>query len=108
MLAGFYANANQSYFDGRLKVQSPQPRADIKIDAGASDNQFSIIYTDKGTGEALEQTWVLTADDTRKAVRMEITDAQGNMTCPLYWRREAAQFRATRSDDAITVKQTAL
>ena len=81
------------------QVQSPQPRADIKIDAGASDNQFSIIYTDKGTGEALEQTWVLTADDTRKAVRMEITDAQGNMTCPLYWRREAAQFRATRSDE---------
>ena len=99
MLAGFYANANQAYFDGRLKVQSPQPRADIKIDAGASDNQFSVIYTDKGTGEALEQTWVLTADDTRKAVRMEITDAQGNMTCPLYWRREAAQFRATRSDE---------
>lgn len=99
MLAGFYANANQSYFDGRLKVRSPQPRADIKIDAGASDNQFSIIYTDKDTGEALEQTWVLTADDTRKAVRMEITDAQGNMACPLYWRREAGQFRATRSDE---------
>ena len=99
MLAGFYANANQAYFDGRLKVQSPQPRADIEINAGASDNQFSIIYTDKGTGEALEQTWVLTADDTRKAVRMEITDAQGNMACPLYWQREAAQFRATRSDE---------
>ena len=98
MLAGFYANANQSYFDGRLNVQSPPPRADIEINAGASDNQFSIIYTDKGTGEALEQTWVLTADDTRKAVRMEITDAQGNMACPLYWYREAAQFRATRSD----------
>ena len=99
MLAGFYANANQSYFDGRLKVQSPQPRADIRINAGASDNQFSIIYTDKGSGEALEQTWVLTADDTRKAVRMEITDAQGNIACPLYWHREAAQFRATRSDE---------
>ena len=99
MLAGFYANANQSYFDGRLKVQSPQPRADIRINAGASDNQFSIIYTDKGSGEALEQTWVLTADDTRKAVRMEITDAQGNTACPLYWHREAAQFRATRSDE---------
>ena len=99
MLAGFYANANQAYFDGRLKVRSPQSRADIKIDAGASDNQFSIIYTDKDTGEALEQTWVLTADDTRKAVRMEITDAQGNIACPLYWHREAAQFRATRSDE---------
>ena len=99
MLAGFYANANQSYFDGRLKVQSPQPRADIEINAGTSNNQFSIIYTDKGTGESLEQTWVLTTDDTRKAVRMEITDAQGNMTCPLYWQREAAQFRATRSDE---------
>ena len=99
MLAGFYANANQSYFDGRLKVQSPQPRADIEINAGTSNNQFSIIYTDKRTGESLEQTWVLTTDDTRKAVRMEITDAQGNMTCPLYWQREAAQFRATRSDE---------
>ena len=99
MLAGFYANANQSYFDGRLKVQSPQPRADIKINAGTSNNQFSIIYTDRGTGEALEQTWVLTTDDTRKAVRMEITDAQGNMACPLYWHREAAQFRATRADE---------
>ena len=99
MLAGFYANANQAYFDGRLKVQSPQPRADIKINAGTSNNQFSIIYTDKGTGEALKQTWVLTTDDTRKAVRMEITDAQGNMACPLYWRREAGQFRATRSDE---------
>ena len=99
MLAGFYANANQSYFDGRLKVQSPQPRADIEINAGTSNNQFSIIYTDKDTGEALEQTWVLTADDIRKAVRMEITDAQGNIACPLYWRREAGQFRATRSDE---------
>ena len=99
MLAGFYTNANQSYFDGRLKVQSPQPRADIEINAGTSNNQFSIIYTDKGTGESLEQTWVLTTDDARKAVRMEITDTQGNMTCPLYWQREAAQFRATRSDE---------
>ena len=99
MLAGFYANANQSYFDGRLKVQSPQARADLQINAGTSNNQFSIIYTDKGADEAVEQTWVLTADDTRKAVRMEITDAQGNIACPLYWHREAAQFRATRGDE---------
>ena len=28
MLAGLYVNANQTYFDGRLKVDNPQSRAD--------------------------------------------------------------------------------
>ena len=27
MLPGFYSNANQAYFDGRRKVNNPQPRS---------------------------------------------------------------------------------
>jgi len=99
MLAGFYANANQAYFDGRLKVDNPQPRADIRINAGDTENQFSVIYTDSSSAQTFEQTWTLTSDDAARAVRMDITDALGVSPCPLYWHREAAQFRATRSDD---------
>lgn len=98
MLAGFYANANQAYFDGRLKVDDPQPRADIRIDAGDAGNEFSVTYTDKAANTTHEQEWVLISDDDAKAVRMEITDASGAAHCPLYWHREAAQFRATSED----------
>ena len=99
MLTGFYANANQTYFDGRLQVEKPQPRADIRIESGGAKNQFKIIYKDRDAAKTLEQIWTLINDDMTSAVRMDITDARGASPCPLYWYREAAQFRAIRSDD---------
>lgn len=99
MLAGLYVNANQTYFDGRLKVDNPQSRADIQIIAGDSPNEFSVIYKNKTADTTIEQEWVLISDDEAGAVRMEITDTGGTSQCPLYWHREAAQFRATVGDD---------
>jgi len=99
MLAGLYVNANQTYFDGRLKVDNPQPRADIQIIAGDSPNEFSVTYKSKTADTTIEQEWVLISDDEAGAVRMEISDIEGTSQCPLYWHREAAQFRATLHDD---------
>ena len=99
MLAGLYVNANQTYFDGRLKVDNPQSRADIQIIAGDSPNEFSVIYKNKTADTTIEQEWVLISDDEAGAVRMEITDTGGTSQCPLYWHREAAQFRAMLGDD---------
>jgi hypothetical protein len=99
MLAGLYVNANQTYFDGRLKVDNPQSRADIEIRAGDASNEFSVIYKNKTADTTIEQAWVLISDDEAGAVRMEITDTGGTSQCPLYWYREAAQFRATLHDD---------
>ena len=45
------------------------------------------------------QRWSLAEDDQRRAVRMDISDADGTPLCPVWWTRDAAQFSAT-SDTA--------
>lgn len=103
MLAGLYVNANQTYFDGRLKVEKPQSRADIEIRPGDASNEFSVTYRNKTADTTIEQEWALISDDKAGAVRMDITDSEGASQCPLYWYREAAQFRAMPDDDCESI-----
>jgi len=93
MLPGFYSNANQAYFDGRRKVDNPQPRHNLLIEA-ASDGFDITLSAPDGTVMS-NQRWSLAEDDQRQAVRMDISDADGTSLCPVWWTRGAAQFSAT-------------
>ncbi len=116
MIAGGFDNANQSYFDSRgqrdvqhrrlhidvSRIAAPAIGPDVFIASGYWDNDESL---DTGS-----QLWVLSADPESKSVRMRawsVGDAlaadamlagripDSTEHCDLYWRREAAQFRAT-------------
>ena len=92
MLPGFYSNANQAYFDGRRKVDSPQPRHNLLIEAAGDGFDITLSAPD-GTVMS-NQRWSLAEDDHRRAVRMDISDADGTPLCPVWWTRDAAQFSA--------------
>ena len=92
MLPGFYSNANQAYFDGRRKVDDPQPRHNLLIEVAGDGFDITLSAPD-GTVMS-SQRWSLAEDDQRRAVRMEISDADGTPLCPVWWSRDAAQFSA--------------
>jgi len=92
MLPGFYSNANQAYFDGRRKVDDPQPRHNLLIEVAGDGFDITLSAPD-GTVMS-NQRWSLAEDDQRRAVRMEISDADGTPLCPVWWSRDAAQFSA--------------
>ena len=93
MLPGFYSNANQAYFDGRRKVDNPQSHHNLLIEA-AGDG-FDITLSEPDGTVLSNQRWSLAEDDQRRAVRMDISDADGTPLCPVWWTRDAAQFSAT-------------
>ena len=93
MLPGFYSNANQAYFDGRRKVGNPQSRHNLLIEAAGDGFDITLSAPD-GTVMS-NQRWSLAEDDQRRAVRMDISDADGTPLCPVWWTRDAAQFSAT-------------
>jgi hypothetical protein len=93
MLPGFYSNANQAYFDGRRKVEWPQSRHNLLIEAAGDGFDITLSAPD-GTVMS-NQRWSLAEDDQRRAVRMDISDADGTPLCPVWWTRDAAQFSAT-------------
>ena len=93
MLPGFYSNANQAYFDGRRKVDNPQPRHNLLIEAAGDGFDITLSAPD-GTVMS-NQRWSLAEDDQRRAVRMDISDAHDTPLCPVWWTRDAAQFSAT-------------
>ena len=93
MLPGFYSNANQAYFDGRRKVDRPQSRHNLLIEAAGDSFDITLSAPD-GTVMS-NQRWSLAEDDQRRAVRMDISDADGTPLCPVWWTRDAAQFNAT-------------
>jgi len=92
MLPGFYSNANQAYFDGRRKVDDPQPRHNLLIEVAGDGFDITLSAPD-GTVMS-SQRWSLAEDDQRRAVRMEISDADGTPLCHVWWSRDAAQFNA--------------
>jgi len=99
MLPGFYSNANQAYFDGRRKVDDPQPRHNLLIEVAGDGFDITLSAPD-GTVMS-SQRWSLAEDDQRRAVRMDISDADGTPLCPLWWSRDAAQF-STEGDAECT------
>ena len=92
MLPGFYSNANQAYFDGRRKVDDPQPRHNLLIEVAGDGFDITLSAPD-GTVMS-NQRWSLAEDDQRRAVRMDISDADGTPLCHVWWSRDAAQFNA--------------
>ena len=46
MLPGFYSNANQAYFDARRKVDTPQPRHNLLIEAAGDDFDITLSAPD--------------------------------------------------------------
>ena len=92
MLPGFYSNANQAYFDGRRKIDNPQSRHDLLIEATGAG--LTATLSSPGGAIVSTQRWSLTVDDAREAVRMDIADIEGNALCPVWWTRDAAQFTA--------------
>ena len=75
MLPGFYSNANQAYFDGRRKVDNPQSRHNLLIEA--ADTGFDVTLSAPDGTVISSQRWSLAEDDQREAVRMDISDADG-------------------------------
>jgi hypothetical protein len=115
LIEGGFDNANQSYFDSRGKRDVKHRRLHIdvnKIDALAVGDKVFIASAYWDNDERLDagdQIWVLSADAETGSVRMRVwplsqkqssddvlsSDAlAGTPHCDLYWRREAAQFRA--------------
>ena len=100
MLTGIYSNANQTYFDKRGKIKNPHARRDVSITSDKSANHF-LVKTIASNDEKKEitQKWQLFTDNSRGMVGMRVILDSDNNACPLFWRREAAQFRATISED---------
>jgi hypothetical protein len=97
MLPGFYSNANQAYFDGRRKIDSPQSRHNLFIET--ADTGFDVTLSAPDGTVISRQRWSLADDDPRQAVRMDMSDADGTPLCPIWWTRDAAQFSAEGDAD---------
>lgn len=99
MLNGIYSNGNQAYFDKRTKVTPAHLPHDLLIEGADNKSIFSATLTVSNESDTQPLTWVLVNDTDAKAVRMDISLATGEAVCPLYWSREAAQFRASLAPD---------
>jgi len=128
MLAGGFDNANQSYFDRRGDREVKHRRLHVDVNRISAESLgehvfvASAYWDNDETADAGDQLWILSADDATGAVRMRAyplektlqADAmlQGDSlndeeACDLYWRREAAQFRAA-GDDCAAALPTAM
>lgn len=116
LLEGGFDNANQSYFDFRGDKAVKHRRAHIdvsKVDVpDLGDHVFvaSAYWDSDPSNDAGDQLWALSADTESGSVRMrrwvlakpfrpevssEVSALAEQEHCDLFWRREAAQFRAT-------------
>ena len=95
MLTGVYSNVNQAYFDKRGKIKNPHAQGSISITSDKSVNHF-LVKTVASNDEQKEitQEWQLFADNSRGMVGMRVVLDSDKAACPLFWKREAAQFRA--------------
>ena len=96
MLTGVYSNANQAYFDKRGKIKNSHARRSVSITSDKSVNHF-LVTTVASNDEQKEitQEWQLFADNSRGMVGMRVVLDSDKAACPLFWKREAAQFLAT-------------
>lgn len=135
MLPGIYANANQSYFDGRADRDTKHRPLFVEIRSvdvpSAGDRVIAATgYYDNDPKQALEpMLWALSEDPSSNTVRMRIwrmteselgmpenidPDAGDRSYCDVFWRRESGQFRATSDGgcdsfaSAFQISETAL
>ncbi|MFK7955288.1 MAG: hypothetical protein AB8B96_04275 [Lysobacterales bacterium] len=119
LLQGSFDNANQSYFDRRGKRSVRHGRIHQTVEKVALDNLGDQVFLVSGyrngkTDESTQpQLWALTSDSDTASVKMRMWLLDGEVSaeklppaaslgrvrhCDLYWRREAAQFRASSSE----------
>lgn len=95
LLPGLYDNANQAYFDQRLKLPEARRRgrASLRVepDSGSATNSFVYRWQEDGA----EQTWTtrLAASADPEVVAMAVRFDDGTREdCVVEWRRDAGQF----------------
>ncbi len=135
MLPGIYANANQSYFDGRGDRETKHKPlfVDVRsVDVSSAGDRVVTAtgYFNNDPEQALDpMLWSLSEDPSSNTVRMRIWqvtdtelgmltsisfDAEGRSYCDVFWRRESGQFRATSNGgcdafaSAFQLSETAL
>jgi hypothetical protein len=118
LMAGLYDNANQNYFDTRLKFAEEQrhdrSRAEIMPadDANIGAPLFSFeLYRAGSEAPDTKEFWLLTTDHDPLIVRMKRFSADGDTPnyrpgCDVLWRRDAGHFTGTNdSPDCATNMQ---
>lgn len=123
LLPGHYNNANQSYFDGRLKRPAEQRHAFVEMTVehalAPRLGAYAYVARYQNSGHkdgALQFVYALAVDNEAEAVRMKTyalkTTPKGDIKprhvdyidgCDLLWRQEAGQFRATLEGDSCTL-----
>jgi hypothetical protein len=103
MLLGGFDNANQNYFDkrGNHDIQHRRIHAEV-VEAEDGDGFIASAYWDNDPEVTLgDVRMTLSANNDVGAVEMRVSrlDESDSEACSLYWRREAAQFRATPAGD---------
>ncbi len=103
MLLGGFDNANQNYFDQRGKRDIRHRRIHAEVVQAENGGGFiASAYWDNDPDVVLGSLKLnLVANSDVGAVEMRVSrvdDSEGE-ACSLYWRREAAQFRATPAGD---------
>jgi hypothetical protein len=109
MLPGAYDNANQAYFDRRLKEPEPKKHSRYharvaRVEAPAlGQHVFEYVVTGSGDTES-KFLYSLETDAIPEVVRMKMFEINGGYEtarhvkgCDLLWREEAGQFRAVSS-----------
>lgn len=118
LLDGIYDNANQAYFDQRLKFPEDRrhDRANVRIEAtddpdlGAPLFSFTLARPMSGAPDERER-WLLQTDDDPLLVRMrryavQDGEAEYREGCDVLWRRDAGQFTgANDSKDCAATMQ---
>lgn len=125
LLPGHYNNANQSYFDVRLKRPAKERHAftQITVEQASAPRLGASVYLaryqsgDLSNGP-LEFVYVLSADNEAQAVRMKTYGLKKTPSgdikprhvdyiagCDLLWRQEAGQFRAVLEGDGCSLGQ---
>lgn len=127
LLPGHYNNANQSYFDVRLKRPAEQRHAFVEIvvepAVAPSLGAYAYVARYQNSGhenEVLQFVYALAVENDAEAVRMktyalkkspngDIKPGHVNYIdgCDLLWRQEAGQFRATADDESCTLSKYA-
>ena len=129
LLNGDFDNANQAYFDarGKREIRHRRLHADVnRVTAPAlGEHVFlaSLHWDSDENEDAGDYLWVLSADPASASVKMRTwllekqleaeTTLSGEAlsaleSCDLYWRREAAQFRATAASNCSGAMPTEL
>lgn len=114
MLSGRYDNANQAYFDRRLKKAEPSVHERMHlvvnpVDADISEHAFFAEFSRSAEDAApAGMLFSLKADNDAQAVRMTVRSLdkspkgkirkralRDSKSCDILWREEAGQFRGT-------------